>query len=92
MLQEIICTLQKEKGIRGYLAIKLDLEKFYDRLEWDFIENTLSFFQILNHLGKLIMDMVCSTKFSGTWNGVNLSEFVPSRGIRQYDPLSPLSC
>lgn len=33
MLQEIICTLQKEKGIRGYLAIKLDLEKFYDRLE-----------------------------------------------------------
>lgn len=33
MVQEIIRTLQKKKGIRGYLAIKLDLEKAYDRFE-----------------------------------------------------------
>ena len=35
------------------------------------------------------MNMVHLTKFSGTWNGVNLLEFVPPRGTRKGDPLSP---
>jgi len=61
----------------------------YDTLEWDFIENTLSFFQIPDHLAKLIMNMVRSTKFNVTGNGINLLEFVPSRGIWQGGPLSP---
>ena len=68
--------IKKKKRIRGNLASKLDLEKLYDKLELDFIENTLSFFQIPDHLAKLIMNMANSSKFSVTWNEVNLPEFV----------------
>ena len=42
----------------------------------------------MNHLAKLVMNMVRSTKFSVTWNWVNLPKFVLSRGIWQGDPLS----
>ena len=37
LVQEIIRTLRYQKGRTGYVAIKLDLEKAYDRLEWSFI-------------------------------------------------------
>ena len=82
--------IKKKKGIRGNLAIKLDFEKPYDKLEWDFIENTLSFFHIPDHLAKLIMNMAGSSKFSVTWNQVNLPEFVPSIGDSTRQPFISL--
>ena len=35
--QELIYTLDKLKGREGYMVVKVDLEKAYDRLEWSFI-------------------------------------------------------
>ena len=37
IVQEVIRTLISRRGWTGYVAIKLDLEKAYDRLEWHFI-------------------------------------------------------
>ena len=37
----------------------------------------------------LIMNMISSTWFHILWNGMPLPEVVPSRGVRQGDPLSP---
>ena len=36
IVQEIIHTISKKKGKVGYMAIKVDLGKTYDKLEWSF--------------------------------------------------------
>ena len=44
IVQEVIRTLISRRGRTGYVALKLDLEKAYDRLEWSFIRETLEYF------------------------------------------------
>ena len=41
IVQEIIHSMEKTKGRGGYMAIKIDLKKAYDNLEWSFIRDTL---------------------------------------------------
>ena len=89
LVQEIIRTMVRKFGPKGHVALKLDLEKAYDRLEWLFIKETLEFFQIPPRLIQLIMNMLSSTCFHIMWNGTLLPAIVPSKGICQGDPLSP---
>ena len=39
--QEPIYSLRKRRGKDGYMVVKIDLEKAYDRLEWSFIRMVL---------------------------------------------------
>ena len=84
----MIKTVISQWGWIGYVAIKLDLEKSYDRLEWSFIQETLEFFHMPQTLITFIMNMISSTQFHILWNGSPLPKVVLSRGIRQGDPLS----
>ena len=89
LIQEVIRTLQNRRGGTGYVALKLDLEKAYDQLDWDFIRESLEFFRLPPNLITLIMSMVSSTCFHILWNGSPLQEVVPTKAVRQGDPLSP---
>jgi hypothetical protein len=87
--QELIHSLHKKKGKLGQFVLKIDLEKAYDRLEWSFIREVLLFFKFPTSLVSLILECVSSTSYTILFNGGQMEEFWPSRGIRQGDPLSP---
>ena len=71
------------------MAIKIDLEKAYDRLKWSFIQETLEDMQLPHILMEVIMCCVITCSLSVLWNGESTDRFRPTRGIRQVDPLSP---
>ena len=87
--QKLIHSIDNKRGKEGYMAIKVDLEKAYDRLEWNFIHKVLQAYHFPSKLITLIMSCVSLTSISILFNGSMMDSFKPSRGIRQGDSLSP---
>ena len=81
--------MSMKKGKQGYMAIKIDLEKAYDKLEWHFIWDVLTLNNFPQVTVKLIMGCISGSSISILFNGGKIDPFLPSRGIRQGDPLSP---
>lgn len=87
---EIIHALKvKRRCANSFMAIKTDITKAYDRLEWDFLQETLLNFGFDTQWVQWIMTCVRSTTFSVNINGSPHGFIQPERGIRQGDPLSP---
>lgn len=87
--QELIYTMNHLKGKRGFMAIKVDLEKAYDRMSWDFIEKTLSLAHFLTLMIRIIMRCITTPTYRVLWNGEPSKKISSSRGIRQGNPISP---
>ncbi|XP_043692868.1 secreted RxLR effector protein 78-like [Telopea speciosissima] len=78
-----------KKGKKKLVALKLDMKKAYDGLEWQFIEHILLKMGFASHWVKMIMACLLPVSYQILINDAPRGTIVPSRGIRQGDPLSP---
>ncbi|XP_021749725.1 uncharacterized protein LOC110715453 [Chenopodium quinoa] len=87
---ELFHTMKKRsKGRRGSIAKKLDMSKAYDRVEWEFLRRLLTKLGFAGAWVDTIMTFVSTVSYSFNINGVPLNDLIPSRGLRQGDPISP---
>lgn len=86
---ECIHAIKKKKGKTGLCAVKLDMHKAYDRVEWVFLEKMMFKLGFDARWVKLVMACVSSVKYSVRFNSMETESFSPTRGIRQGDPSSP---
>ena len=71
------------------MALKLNMNKEYDRLEWIFLQKIMERMGFHSKWIGCIMKCIKSVSYSILVNGEPKCHIIPTRGIRQGDPLSP---
>ncbi|KAF7151640.1 hypothetical protein RHSIM_Rhsim02G0183800 [Rhododendron simsii] len=87
---ELMHSLKNRRyGKKGWVALKLDMAKAYDHIEWPYLEAVLRRFGFDEQWIRWVMACVTSVSFATVINGNKGDLFSPSRGIWQGCPLSP---
>lgn len=79
----------RRSGQCGAFGLKLDMNKAYDHIEWNFLEVILRKMGFANNWVSLVMSCLCTPTLSVLIHGKHRPFFKLSRGLRQGDPLSP---
>ena len=86
---ESLHSMQKHTGKEGFMAIKLDMSKVYDKVEWSYLQSVMEKMGFTKNWISLMMLCVKTVTYSILVNGEPKDIIIPSRGIRQGDSLSP---
>jgi hypothetical protein len=89
MAHELFHIMKYKRGKGGLMALKLDIEKAFDSLEWSFLLKILELLGFHPTCINWIGQCISNSSFSILLDGSPYGNFKPSRGIRQGDPLSP---
>ncbi|KAH9649980.1 reverse transcriptase domain-containing protein [Citrus sinensis] len=80
---------RKRQGKEWVAALKIDMSKAYDRIEWGFLKAIMLRMGFAADWVDLIMLCVTTVNYKVIREGIEVGPIVPSRGLRQGDPLSP---
>lgn len=88
LVQELMHNYHRKEG-PSRCAIKVDLKKAFDSINWDFVLQALHSIDIHPRVINWIKACISSPWFTISINGEDHGFFGASRGLRQGDPLSP---
>ena len=77
---------------QGFMALKLDRSKAYDRVEWCFLDGIIRRMGFSDSWIVKIMNCVSSVTYSFILNDKIRGFIKPYMGLRQRDPISPYFC
>lgn len=80
---------RKTSGEAGNVALKLDITKAYDRVNWDYLRNRMVAMGFSSKWINWMMLCVTTVSYSICFQGTDIGPIIPKRGLRQGDPLSP---
>jgi len=78
----------KTRGEGRYVALKLDISKAYDCMDWDYLRAVLNKMSFHNRWTHWIHRCLESVDYFVLVIGEQVGPIIPGRGLRQGDPLS----
>lgn len=80
---------QKWTGVDSVAALKIDISKAYDKVEWTYLKKMLRALGFAKKWINLVMEFVTTVRFNVLFENEMLGLIMLERGLRQGDPLSP---
>jgi len=82
MAHELMHALKSKQGRGGLMAVKIDMEQAFDRMEWEFLLSIMDKLGFHRTWVSWIRICISTTSFSILINGSPFGMFSPSRGLR----------